>query len=253
MSGFRNKTVLITGASSGIGLQTALAFAKDGANVILYARRAEKLSAVCDEIRAAGGSAIAVAGDVSSAQDLEKACSMGAERFGSLDILVNNAGVDDGHAAAVRCTDENWENNITINEKGVFLGCRAALQQMEKTGNGSIINISSIGGRYAVAGVAYSAAKYAVIGLTKNIAIQYAGTGIRCNCVCPGPVRTDMLKPPSPENTDMEMLELTGRHIDKSVPFLKPQDIVNAILFFADDASIRITGQCLVVDGGRCL
>ena len=124
---------------------------------------------------------------------------------------------------------------------------------MTQTGRGSIINVSSIGGVYAVAGAAYSAAKRAVIGLTKNVALQYAGTDIRCNAVCPGPVPTELLSAEADSSTDLEMRKLTGEHIDKSIPLLQVEVISNAILFFADDRSVRITGQILVVDSGRCL
>ena len=250
---FAGKTVLITGASAGIGKCTALQFAAEGANVVLFARRAEKLKEVHAEIESNGGAALCVPGDVTKSMDIQRACAEAVERFGALDIMVNNAGVDDGSYAAVRCADENWLKNLQVNEKSVFFCMKEALRYMTRAGKGSIINISSIGGMYAVAGAAYSATKRAVIGLTKNVAIQYAGTGIRCNAVCPGPVPTDLLKPPSPETTDMEMLKITGAHIDKTIPFLNPEDIANAILFFADDRSARITGQVLVVDGGRCL
>ena len=250
---FFHKTVLITGASAGIGRHTALQFAREGANVALFARRADKLEEVRAEIEAIGGKALCLPGDVTSTEDIAQAFSAAYAEFGTLDILVNNAGVDDGSYAAVRCTDENWFKNIQVNEKAVFLCMREGLKYMVPTQKGAIINLSSIGGVYAVAGAAYSAAKRAVIGLTKNAAIQYAGTDIRCNAVCPGPVPTDMLKPASPDTTDMEMLQITGKHIDKTVPFLEPEDISNAIMFFADDCSKRITGQILVVDGGRCL
>lgn len=253
MKRFENKTVFITGASSGIGRCTALEFAKEGANLVLFARRADKLNEVRHEICALGAMAIAIPGSVSDFAALQYACGQAVEQFGALDILVNNAGVDDGNYAAVRCTDENWFQNLEINEKAVFLCMKAGLEVMVPQAYGAIINVSSIGGAYAVAGAAYSAAKRAVIGLTKNAALQYAGTGIRCNAVCPGPVPTALLKPPSPETHDMEMLRITGAHIDKTVPFLSPEDISNAILFFADDKSARITGQILIVDGGRCL
>lgn len=250
---FANKTVLITGASSGIGRHTALEFAREGARLVLFARRRELLEEVSGEITQMGGKAVAVGGSVAEFSDISAACKTAVNVFGTLDILVNNAGVDDGSYAAVRCTDENWFRNLQINEKGVFLCMKAALPYMIAANAGAIINISSIGGVYAVAGAAYSAAKRAVIGLTKNVALQYAGTGIRCNAICPGPVPTALLKPPSAEATDMEMLAITGKHIDKTVPFLHEDDISNAIMFFADDRSAKITGQVLVVDGGRCL
>lgn len=253
MNRFRGKTVLITGASSGIGRCTALQFAGEGADLVLFARRKSLLEEVGAETRALGSRVICVPGDVTRYESIAQACAAAADSFGSLDILVNNAGVDDGHCAAVRTTDENWFRNLEVNEKAVFLCMKAALQVMERQGSGSIINISSIGGVYSVAGAAYSAAKRAVIGLTKNAAIQYAGTGIRCNAVCPGPTPTDLLAPPDPATHDMDMLRITGGHIDKTVPFLTPEDTANAVLFFADPRSARITGQVLVVDGGRCL
>ena len=253
MRRFEGKTVLVTGASAGIGRHTALEFAREGAKVVLVARRTDKLKEVQDEIVSLGGQTILAPGDVTVASDVEEIFRVAATGFGGVDILVNNAGISDGSFATVHCTDENWFRNLAVNEKSVFLCTRAALRYMTQTWRGSIINVSSIGGVYAVAGAAYSAAKRAVIGLTKNVALQYAGTDIRCNAVCPGPVPTELLSAEADSSTDLEMRKLTGEHIDKSIPLLQVEDISNAILFFADDRSVRITGQILVVDSGRCL
>ena len=250
---FENKTVVITGASSGIGLVTAKMFAAEGANVVLFARRQGPLDEAAAEIEAAGGKALAVAGNVTAQADCERAFRLAYERFGSVDVLVNNAGDGDHHMTTAKCTDEMWYKMIELNQTAVLRFSREALKYMEQQGAGVIVNLSAIAGVYGNAGVSYSAAKAAVIGMTKNIAIQYAGRGIRCNALCPGPTLVPRMDGREQALYDTDFLAVTERHMDMTIPFAQAEDQAKIILFLASDDAKAITGQAIVSDGGMCL
>lgn len=245
------KVAVIVGASAGIGAEIARLFASRGAAVVLVARRAQLLARLEAELKSRGYAALAVPGDVTDPDCPAAVFSATITAFGRVDILVNNAGISDHHWAVIRTSDELWERVVAVNQTAPFRFAREALRHMTAQGSGNIINISSIGGVYSIAGAAYSATKIALIGLTRNIAIQYAGTGIRCNAVCPGPTDTDMLADAGP--FDEEMREITARHFDTSTGVSEPVDVANACLFFACDESRYINGQCLVIDKGSCL
>jgi NAD(P)-dependent dehydrogenase (short-subunit alcohol dehydrogenase family) len=186
-------------------------------------------------------------------EDCKKVFEKTIKTFGKVDILVNNAGMSDRHTPAIRVTDELWKDIIDLDLSGVFYFCREALKYMSKAKSGIIVNVSSIGGVYGNAGASYSAAKAGVNGLTRNIAIQYAGTNIRCNAVCPGPTPTELRTPEELATFDSEFVKICQRHTDNSVGECEVIDQANAILFFASDESRYITGQLLVVDRGMCL
>ena len=245
------KSAVITGCSSGIGKETARLLSRQGAAVTLVARRESVLNELAEELRAAGGRVLVMAGDITETGFPDAVCEKTAEEFGSVDILVNNAGIGDQNKATVRTSDELWAKCVAVDETAQFRFCRAALRQMTRQGTGSIINVSSIGGVYSIAGAAYSSAKAAILGLTKNIGVQYAGSGIRCNAVCPGPTETPMLAPD--HDMDLEMLEIVGRRADMNAGMSQPSDIANAILFFASDEARNINGQALVIDKGSCI
>jgi NAD(P)-dependent dehydrogenase (short-subunit alcohol dehydrogenase family) len=249
----KGKVAVITGASSGLGEGTAKLFAKEGAAVVVTARRADRLNVLAEEIIKAGGKALAIPGDVRSIGDVRNVIERTVTTFGGLGILVNNAGITDRHTPAVRVTDELWGDVIGVDLTSAFYFCREALQVMVKANEGVIVNVSSIGGVYGNAGAPYSAAKAGLIGLTKNIAIQYAGTRIRCNAVCPGPTPTEFNTPERLATFDHEFMEICARHTDFSVGESNVADQANAILFLANDESRCITGQSLVVDRGMCL
>jgi NAD(P)-dependent dehydrogenase (short-subunit alcohol dehydrogenase family) len=253
MDRLRGKVAVITGANAGIGEATAELFAREGAAVVLVARRKGKLKAVEERIKEEGGRALAVPGDVRSVEDCKKVFEQTIKTFGKVDILVNNAGIADRNMPAIRTTDQLWEDVIGTDLTGTFIFSREALKYMTEAKQGVIVNVSSIGGVYMNTGVAYSAAKAGVIGLTKNIALQYAGTDIRCNAVCPGPTPTELNTPEQLATFDAEFLEICNRHVDNSVGKSEPIDQANAILFLASNESRRITGQALVVDRGMCL
>jgi NAD(P)-dependent dehydrogenase (short-subunit alcohol dehydrogenase family) len=253
MQRLTGKIAIVTGANSGIGEATAELFSREGATVVLVARRAEKLESVAARIEAAGGTALALPADVTSVEDCRRACAVTVETFGRIDILVNNAGIVDQHTPTIRVTDELWDAVIAVNLTGTFYFCRETLDHMTKAGAGSIVNVSSIAGAYGNGGAAYSASKYGVVGLTKNIAIQYAGSAIRCNAVCPGPTPTELNTPERMERFDTEFMDICARHTDMSVGVSDPLDQAEAILYLASDAARSVTGQVLVVDRGMCL
>lgn len=252
MGRLEGKVAIITGASSGIGAGTAELFAKEGAAVALTARRADRLTGLVEKIEKAGGRALPVPGDVRSTADVKNVVDQTMATFGKIDILVNNAGILDRHMPAIRTTDDLWNDVIASDLTQVFYFCRETLPHMVKAGTGSIVNVASIGGIYMSAGVAYSSAKAGVNGLTRNIALQYAGTGIRCNSVNPGPTPTEANTPERLAAFDKEFQQICAEH-----QFWAGEseviDQAYAILFFAGDESKCVTGQWLVVDRGMNL
>jgi NAD(P)-dependent dehydrogenase (short-subunit alcohol dehydrogenase family) len=252
MSRLEGKVAIITGASSGLGEGTAELFAKEGAAVVLTARREERLQALAKKIEGEGGRALAVAGDVRNVEDVKRVVDQAIAAFGRIDVLVNNGGILDKHMPAIRTSEELWNDVLGTNLTGVFHYCREVLPHLVKEGKGSIVNVASIGGIYMSAGVSYSAAKAGVNGLTRNIALQYAGTGIRCNSVNPGPTPTEANTPERLAEFDQEFMEICAQH-----QFWAGEseiiDQANAILFFASDESRYVTGQWLVVDRGMNL
>ena len=249
-----NKIALITGGNSGIGEATAKLFAREGASVVITARREAELARVAGEIRAAGGVCEWFSGDVRVTADVERVVAQTIERFGRIDILVNNAGIPDCHMPTVKLTDELWDDVVDTDLKGVMRCCRAVLPHMVARNYGAIVNIASIGGVYACAGASYSAAKAGVLALTKNLAIQYFGSGIRVNSVSPGGTDTPLFSPEMAANADKEMVEITAQHHLHPHPNarLSPMEQAYAILFLASDEASGINGENLTVDyGGR--
>ena len=248
-----DKVALITGGSSGIGAETARVFAKQGAKVAIFARGREKLDQVAAELKALGAECLTITGDVTKSEDCNAAIDRVVTAFGRIDVLVNNAGAGDFHTTTEKCSDEFWDRMIALNQSSVLYCCRAVLPHMRAQGSGSIVNLSAIAGVYGNAGVSYSAAKAAVIAMTKNIALQYTGTDIRCNAVCPGPTAVDRMDGREDALIDQEFFAITDRHMDSSIPFASAEDQANVIAFLASDLSRCITGQAIVTDNGRCL
>jgi len=249
----KGKIAIVTGANSGIGETTAKLFARLGANVVLTARREDKLQVVENAIVKSGGNALSIAGDVSVEADCKRMVLKTIKAFGKIDILVNNAGIVDKHIPITRLSTQWYDEVIAIDQTSVFYMTREALKYMEPARSGSIINVASIGGIRANSGMAYSAAKAAVIAITKNVAIQFAGKGIRSNAVCPGPTPTALNTPDKIATFDAEFSDICNSHMNLSLPFPSAEDQANAILFFASDKSSSVTGQILTVDGGITL
>lgn len=249
-----NKVAIITGGNSGIGAATAELFAKEGAKVVISARRVDKLAEVADRITKAGGQVLAIPCDISKAEQCDKLAQETLAAFGDIDILVNNAGVvDSGIEAIEKVSDENIDRLVDTNLKGTLYMTRAVAKKMVADKNGSIVNVSSVAGHCGNGGAAYVASKAGVIGLTKNIAMRTAALGIRCNVVCPGTVITPMTTSLKREELDMDMLGEMYKHADNKLPPCMPDEVANLLLFLASDESKAITGQVIVIDHGADL
>ena len=253
MKRLEGKTAIVTGSNSGIGAATALRFAQEGANVVLCARRIEPLEEVAAACREYGVEAVAVAADMTKHEDCTKVAKAAVDAFGKIDILVNNAGIADKHRPITECSDEWWDQVIAIDQTSLFYMTKEVLPYMQEAKSGSIINISSIGGVFGSAGISYSAAKSAVLGMTKNIAIQFAPDGIRCNAVCPGPTPTPLNTPEQVATFCTWFADRCAQHMNMTLPESTAEDQANACLFFASDESKAVTGQVLVVDHGTTL
>ena len=248
MNRLQNKVAIVTGANSGIGLRTAQLFAEEGAILVLCARRKEKLDEVAKALRAQGSQVLSIAADVSREEDCVRVVEEAVKAFGRVDVLVNNAGMADKHRPITRCDGDWWHTVIDVNQNSVYYMMKAALKYMELAGYGSIVNIASIGATRYNSGVAYTASKTAVIGMSKNVAIQFAGKGIRVNVVCPGPTPTALNTPEQLATFDQEFAAQCGRHMDGTVPEVSVDDQAHAILFFASDEAKGVNGQVLTVD-----
>lgn len=252
MKRLENKVAIVTGGNSGIGKATAELFCEEGAKVIIAGRRADENNRVVDELTNKGGQIIAVQADVSIAADCQKVVDTAIEKYGKIDILVNNAGIADKHIPINDCSEDWFDTVCKIDQYSVFYMSKYALEHMEVEGKGSIVNISSIGSQ-GVAGISYSAAKAAVNAMTKNIALYYSATNIRCNAVGPGPTPTPLNSPEQMKTFNMDFANLCAKHIDITLPNADVYDQAEAILYFASDASKAVTGQILYVDHGTTL
>ncbi|MBD3858165.1 3-oxoacyl-[acyl-carrier-protein] reductase [Bacillus sp. 28A-2] len=243
-----NKTAVVTGASRGIGRSIAIDLAKNGANVVVnYSGNEAKANEVVDEIKALGQQAFAVKADVSNAEDVQALMKQAIDTFGSIDILVNNAGITKDNLL-MRMKENEWDDVININLKGVFNCTKAVTRQMMKQRSGRIINVASVVGVCGNPGQAnYVAAKAGVIGLTKTTAKELASRHITVNAVAPGFISTDMTDKLD-DNVQTEML--------KQIPLARfgaPEDISNVVVFLASEGAGYITGQTIQVDGGMVM
>lgn len=254
MNRLENKVAIITGGNSGVGAATALKFASEGAKVVITARREAQLLEVAEQVRAAGGDVLPIVSDISSSDDAKRVVALTLEKYGKIDILINNAGVlDSGLKAIDSVTDEDMSRVIDINTKGTMCMTREVSVEMAKTGYGSIVNVASVAGVMGCGGAAYVASKAAIIGLTRHTALRFAGTGVRCNSICPGTIVTPMVAGMSAANMDMNIFGQMMKHNDLRVQPCMPEDVANMLLFFASDESRAITGQSIVTDFGSTL
>jgi meso-butanediol dehydrogenase / (S,S)-butanediol dehydrogenase / diacetyl reductase len=244
------KVCVITGAGSGIGRATALLFAEEGARLIVADKLADRAQAVAGECAGRGAEAIAVAADVAKSAHAKRIIASAVERFGRLDVLVNNAGY--GITGSVVETDEEaWEALMAVNVRGVFLCSKHAIPVMQANGGGSIVNTASVVASVGIANrAAYCASKGAVAALTRAMAVDHVGDGIRCNAIAPGTIDTpyfdEILKnSPDPAATRKALAarQLLGR-------LGTPEEIAAGILFLAGDESRFATGTILTLDGG---
>ncbi|MDF2884078.1 MAG: hypothetical protein K0R54_4644 [Clostridiaceae bacterium] len=248
------KVAIVTGASSGLGADAARAYAKQGADVALLARRKEKLESVAEEIKSMGRKAIAVQCDVSNEESVKNAITEVLNTFGKVDILLNDAGIA-ARGGVHTLTEEEWDKSMNINVKGMFLVSKYVIPEMIKQNYGKIVNISSINGLIAdkddvFIRHSYNASKAAVLGLSKGMAASYARYNITVNTVCPGLFESEM----------------TANTLFKSEAFLnlynhlcpanrpgRRGELNGTIIYFSSDASSYVTGQYVVIDGGTSI
>ena len=253
MGRLENKVALITGGNSGVGAAAAKLFAKEGAKVVVSARRQAQLEAVAQEIRAQGGEVLPVVCDISVSAQAETLIEKAVEAYGKIDILVNNAGVlEEGIKPIDKVTDEDLDRVLNINTKGTIYCTRAAVNAMKENG-GSIVNIASVAGVMGNGGAAYVSSKASIVGITTHTALRFAGQGIRCNVVCPGSIATPMLMGAKDTPQDADMMGQMMKHSDMKVGICMPDDVANIALFLASDESRVITGQKIICDLGSTL
>lgn len=251
MARLHEKVALVTGASSGIGRATAKLFAAEGAKVVLGARRDAELQSLVREIEAAGGTAVALAGDVRSEAYAKALVELATTRFGRLDIAFNNAGTLGEAGASTDVSEAGWNDTLAINLTGSFLGAKHQIAQMLKNGGGSVIFTSTfVGHSFAFPGVAaYAASKSGLIGLTQALAAEFGPSGVRVNAVLPGAVDTDMYR--EMNNTAESQAFVTNLHALKRVA--TPEELARSVLYLASNDAAFVTGTATLVDGGASI
>jgi NAD(P)-dependent dehydrogenase (short-subunit alcohol dehydrogenase family) len=245
----KNKVALITGAGSGIGRESALLFAREGAAVVVADLNEKAGEQVVLEIQKGGGKSSFCPVDVSKAPDCQRMVQTAEKEFGKLDILFNNAGIFPDDDGSVLQTEEDvWELVMNINLKGVFLGCKYGIPALQRAGGGSIINTASFVALLgaATSQIAYTASKGGVLAMTREIAVEFARQNIRANAICPGPVDTPLLQQlmSDPARKQRRMVHIPAGRLAQAT------DIANAALFLASDESAYVNGTAFSVDGG---
>jgi len=247
--GLRGKVAIVTGGASGIGRASALAFAREGAKVIVADINVDGGEETAGTIRQTGGESIFVKTNVSKANEVEALVNKAVERYGRLDCAHNNAGVGSTRRSTVDCTEEDWDRIISVNLKGVWLCMKFEIPQMLKQGRGAIVNTASTYGLVSrEKRPAYTASKHGVVGLTKAAALDYAKAGIRINAVCPSVTLTPMIEhlfASDPEAGEAQIISMIpmGRAA-------APEEVAEAVVWLCSDAASFVTGHAMAVDGG---
>ena len=245
MKSFENKVVIVTGASSGIGLATAKAFAREGAKVVISDINEQAGEETVKDIINENGEATFIKCDVSSEEDVKNLVDSTIKKYGRLDCAYNNAGIEGTPNSTTECSVSNWDKTINTNLKGVWLCMKYEIPAMLKNGKGSIVNCSSIAGLVGFETIpAYVASKHGVIGLTETASLEFAKQNIRVNAVCPGVIHTPMLERfTQGDEEQMAQQDPMGR-------VGKPEEIADSVLWLCSDKSSYVTGQAIAIDGG---
>lgn len=245
----KDKVAVVTGAASGMGKAIAELYAKEGAKVVLADYNFDGAEKVAADIRANSGTALAVKANIAELTDIENMIETAVKEYGTLDILVNNAGIMDGFEPAGEITDEKWDRVFDVNTKGVMRAIRKAVPIFLEKGKGVIVNTASTGGvSGAHAGVAYTASKHAVVGMTKNTAFMYANKGIRCNAIAPGAVMTNIqASMTNVSEFGASRTEITQAVIPRAG---QPEEIAQVALFLGSEESSFVNGAIVTADAG---
>jgi NAD(P)-dependent dehydrogenase (short-subunit alcohol dehydrogenase family) len=242
-----SKIVVITGGSTGIGRATAIEFANRGDIVIVGSRSRERGEEFVEEIRAQGGDATFIQTDVQKSKDVQRLISKSVDVYGRIDYAVNCAGVEGEGIPLISTTETEWDSIIGTNLKGTWLSMKFELEQMQKQGFGSIVNISSVLGMVANRSAIYTASKHGVNGLTKSAALTYAECGIRVNAICPGYIDTPMVERAYAKNESLRNNAIARHPLGR---LGLPSEIANAVIWLCSDSASFITGHLMTVDGG---
>ncbi len=248
MSSFQGKVALVTGGTSGIGRVTAVAFAREGTRVVVTGRREKEGAETIQLVKDTGGEGFFIKTDVSKEADVRMMVEKIMKAYGRLDYAFNNAGIEQLPSPLIEQTEENFDQIMNINVKGVWLSMKYEIPQMLKNGGGAIVNCASAAGLIGFPGVPiYVASKHAVLGLTKSVALEYAKSGIRINAVSPAAIETDMVDRFVGKEGDARQ-QLAAMHPVGRMG--RPEEIADAVIYLCSDRASFITGQSLTVDGG---